>query len=1138
MYGQNATSNKLNIGNYSNQDVSSSYYYDMNEPRRTTGSGYVNLSTGFSGKGNLLAARSNRRCPICGGGSSCSFRADYSIVNCHRSDATEINVNGTTYRFAHHANKGTDSTWSVYYAAKEHTVNFDAAVNTGYEKPVEGKRAEGSALSPEIRDKSYRAIAGKFTKLYTIYNTQLLSKRELTQNEIDKLVRLNALFNWDNQIDVSSLNLPLDLPGVNANLNGSKLTGSEGFFVSAFDMKGHIVGGQIASRDRSKGKYKAVSSNNFGGKSWHIDSEWPLAYWDFKGQFDIYNDTESRHNLSNTLFICEGFLKPLVLGVKLNRNNYNYRVMGASGGQFWHSHKQLKAIINQDYDRVVLCADKGSIDNKSVIDNYIKLSKTLKNWGVKLEVLHFSHADCDELQSFEYLNLDSQFVKWTKFEEKFNKNCLPNPEQQIGILERRKKEYFTKKSLNRIDVRLDSEYLDLPDLKEGDMWLVKSPLGTGKTTQLDKILQQHPYGWLLIGYRNNLLIETCQNRTRNGVPFHHLHEDEMYSQMADPSANIAFCVDSLPQWSVSRLENRPIIIDECKSVMLHILMSSTQVKNDRISNLDKLKEAIRMSPMVILMDATADEATLNFYQELAGGRKVTVFENKATMKEKFTVAVTTGFNEKGESSTDKSHLIKQIVANNGNAAVFSDSRRECEAINQLEIERGRKTLLITSETVIEEDVKKALKNLNQYIIDNQIQTLIYSPSGESGINIDIQDYFSVVYGIFYGVISIDSCMQMLGRVRDVSVPRIITIPNKGMGESENIFSLEIHNKIISNAILDAAYTYQDSEIKDCIQSVIQGSIGEYLHWSFKYIANFRADLALEKQCFKELFMQRLEQLEMNIHTATDSIDRELKTLVKEQKEEAKIAEATAIFNAENIDDDEFKKLSAKYSLNLKQQRQLKKHQLKTRLPGIDQSSIWNVDLIKDLVIDNPNKIGHLERLLEVDLPHISISKGHDRWNRYLSKDQISLTDIKYDTAIVKTLITLGIPELLEATNLYTNGDERLVKLKERCSNKNIERILGLKTGDQSEIRFFGQLIKKFFGLSFIRFRPVKDNKQVYQYMVGHYEEDYLSIMFDCILRRSEKVLERVSESPEPLAVQRFRASRENAENQSYEKSVT
>ena len=1137
MNAKNANQTGLNFKGYSNQDISSSYYYEMNEPRNTTaGSGYVNLSTGFSGKGNLLAAKNNRRCPICNGGSSCSFRADYSIINCHRSDSPEVNVNGTTYRFAHFANKGSDTTWAVYYAAKEIKVNFDQAVATGYEKPVEIiKKATGSTLPPEVRNASYRAIASKFTKLYNVYNTQLLGKRELRQSEIDYLVSLNILFNWDNDMSISELKLPLDLPGVNTNLNGSKLVGSEGMFVSAMDLKGNIVGGQIASRDRSKGKYKAVSSNNFGGKSWHIDNEWPLAYWDFKQQLDIYNNVSNRTDLENTLFICEGFLKPLVLGVKLNRHNHNYRVIGASGGQFYHSHRQLKAIVNQGYSRVVLCADKGSVNNKAVIDNYIKLEKTLKNWGIKLEVLHFSHADCDELQEFEYLNLSSNFVKWSQFENKFNKDCLPNPELQQSILNRRKAQYLGQKSLNKkIDHLLDTEYLDLPMIQEGDMWLVKSPLGTGKTTQLDKILKQYPYGWLLIGYRNNLLIETCNDRTRAGVPFHHLHEDAMYSQMADPSANIAFCVDSLPQWSISRLESRPLIIDECKSVMHHILMSSTRVKDDRISNLDKLKEAIRMSPMVILMDATADEATLNFYQELAGGRKVVVFENKATTKDRFTVAVTTGLNEKGESSTDKSHLIKQIIASEGNIVVFSDSRRECEAINQLELDRNRRTLLITSETVVEDDVKKALKNLNQYILDNQIQTLIYSPSGESGINIDIDDYFTVAYGIFYGVISIDSCMQMLGRVRDTIVPRIITIPNKGMGEVESIFSLEIHNKVISNMITDAAYTYQDSELKDAIQSIIQGSIGESLHWSYKYIAAIRADLALEKQFFKELFMQRLEQLGMHIHVAMDSIDREIKLMVKEQKEEAKITEATAIFNAEDIDEDEFKTLSAKYSLNLKQQRQLKKHQLKTRLPGIQQTDLWNVDLIKDLLIDNPNKIGQLERMLEIDLPHISIAKGRDRWNRYLSKDHLSITDVKTDTAIVKTLISLGIPDLLEPTNLFVHGDKRLLKLKEKCSDKAIERILGLKTGKQSEIRFFGQLIKKFFGLSLICFRPVKEDKQIYQYMIGHYEDDYLITMFDCIMRRNTKIMERVADAPEPLAVQRLQSN----QNDSYEKSGT
>lgn len=1139
MSTSNQEQTSLNISNYNNYDTSSSYYYEMSDEtsynRHNVNTNTTSHPTTLSSNnGKLIGAKSSRRCPICNGNSSCSFTEDYGLVLCHRESRAEVpNPTGGTWIFHNYSENGSNTTWAVYKLVSKQSTNFEEKTSwikkiTGYEKPPENKKAEGSTLSATERDLAYRKLAN-YLGFAKYYNSQLLGKRELLQSEIDFLVQKQLIFTWDNQADIGKLNLPSDLPGINTNLKGIKLCGSDGYFIPALDLNNNIVGGQIAARNRDNGKYKAVSSNGFGGKSWHIDGEWPLAYWDFINYLDLNNLSPNRKDLGNILFITEGFLKSLILGIKLNRCSKNYRIIGASGGQFYHSYKQLKAIMKHgNYSRIILCADKGSPDNKSVVENYQKLNKTLRNWGYKVDVIHFNMNDCDELQSFEYLDFISSVITWNEFERRFNPSFVEKTTQEtLGKLEQRKKQYLEQKELKSVSIQTDTEYLDIPVPQEGDVFMIKSPLGTGKTTYLDKVLSIFKYGWLLIGYRNNLLIETCCDRSRNGTPFYHLHEDEMYNQMADFNANIAFCVDSLPNWTMQRLEGRPIIIDECKSVMHHILTSSTRVKDDRIFNLNKLKEAIRMSPMVILLDATCDEQTYKFYQELAGGRKVIVHENLATKKPCFNVVVTTGLNQHGESTRDKSHLIKQIAINNNNIAVFSDSRRECEAINQIEINRGRKTLLITSETVIEPEVKTALKNLTEYIKVNNIQTLIYSPSGESGINIDMPDYFSVVFGIFYGVISIDSCMQMLGRVRDTNAPRVITIPTTGIGENDNIFSLQIENKIVSNAILDAAYTYQDSEMKNAVQSILQGSINDSIHWSFKYIATIRADLNLERQFFKELFMQRLEQMGMNVYTGQDTIDREIKTMVKEHKEESKVAEAAAIFNAEDIDEEEFKALSAKYSLTLKQQRQLKKYSVKTRLPGIEKSDLWSIDLIKDLLIDHPQKITQLERLFEIELPQLSQEKSKVKWHQHLSKEHLSLTDIKTDLAVIKTLLTLNVPDLLEEGLVFRDGNKQLEQLHKKCSHKEVIKILGLRPGNQSPIRFFGLLIKKYFGLDLIKFRPSVNGKQIVEYMVERYDEQYLSVIFDCIVRRAEKIFQKASELSEPLAVKQFQLREEN-----------
>ncbi|HEY9701548.1 MAG TPA: hypothetical protein V6C58_03840, partial [Allocoleopsis sp.] len=71
------------------------------------------------------------------------------------------------------------------------------------------------------------------------------------------------------------------------------------------------------------------------------------------------------------------------------------------------------------------------------------------------------------------------------------------------------------------------------------------------------------------------------------------------------------------------------------------------------------------------------------------------------------------------------------------------------------------------------------------------------------------------------------------------------------------------------------------------------------------------------------------------------------------------------------------------------------------------------------------------------------------------------------------------------------------------------QILNLKVGKQSCIRFFSQLISKYFGFGLTQSRPSnKDRGQFYQYTIKKHDDYESLIICECLWKKLEKVLEK------------------------------
>ncbi|NJL52533.1 MAG: hypothetical protein HC930_10515, partial [Hydrococcus sp. SU_1_0] len=105
---------------------------------------------------------------------------------------------------------------------------------------------------------------------------------------------------------------------------------------------------------------------------------------------------------------------------------------------------------------------------------------------------------------------------------------------------------------------------------------IKSPLGTGKTTQLIKhLLQVQEYGIIGLGYRNTLLLQF--NEKAKELGFYHLQSDKNLKEFSldDPQLKVTNCLDSLIYYVKEHFDGKIIVIDEIISGLKHLLYSST-----------------------------------------------------------------------------------------------------------------------------------------------------------------------------------------------------------------------------------------------------------------------------------------------------------------------------------------------------------------------------------------------------------------------------------------------------------------------------------------------------------------------------------------------------------------------------------
>ena len=203
--------------------------------------------------------------------------------------------------------------------------------------------------------------------------------RGLTDAQIDSIGFKSA----DRKQEFNSIPISPNFPGMGT--RGTLTNGGSGFLIPAVNVKGLIIGLQIARDDRNP-KYQHL----LGCSKRRVSGERPLPL--------------TKINDSRELDIAEGFLKSIESAYL-----HNINVLGEGGCQWASSPKELMEIVNSNlFDSYILNPDTGSLLNNNVMGGYRALYLFLKSLGINLLVRDWGQGDRPKSDKIDIDEIDTE----------------------------------------------------------------------------------------------------------------------------------------------------------------------------------------------------------------------------------------------------------------------------------------------------------------------------------------------------------------------------------------------------------------------------------------------------------------------------------------------------------------------------------------------------------------------------------------------------------------------------------------------------------------------------------------------------------------------------------------------------------
>jgi hypothetical protein len=845
-------------------------------------------------------------------------------------------------------------------------------------------------------------------------------------------------------------------PGVG--VQGDRLNNRSigGILIPVYTVTGEIVGFQIRNREPGKDRYRWLSSSyewgRTGGSAPNLpNGELPLTL--------IYPRLLGAETGAREVALAEGTgAKPNIAAIKLGQ-----QVIGAAGGQFLSSSEQLQDGLERWRGGIVnLLLDGEDTQKPQVIRRWLNLYHQLLEWGYKPRLM-WSGKDIDELDDIS----DLRELTLEELGQKSGLKLAPVPPSAPISMGRKLYNESQKFTPNATQCNRYLQWI-IPEVIKNALIAVKSALGTGKTEILKSLAawaKERGYKLIFVGYRNNLSRQTCDR-----IPeLYHVGDEDKIMLLSDE--HLALCHHSAGLLDPAGMENVILVFDECVSDLRDMIGSKlTGGRNpdgtdSRQTRLAHIQQLIISCYAVMALDGYLSDTEVDFLRELRQFDFVHKIEN--TYKNKMDVRMV------GKKSTATREVIDLAIADQGCILVTATTQKFCENLEKSLIRAGVPQAEIhrfDGTTDRSESSIAFFDHPGNYINQHKPRVLILSPTAESGISIDLKEYFITHYHFHLGNLGILSGLQFLGRYRDFSAPRVIYCEEQGMIDQGNSSSF-------SKYIKDG-FDYKVQVDVNLLQSLLdQQLIAEATQllkaysekedpW-LKLAHKYKAIHNYEMQHLKEVFVERMRD---DGYTVTiDGEDDDLgcadtEELMGAVEIERQVINSTRLYNAPTIDKRAYEAIKNNLTANESDRLAASKYYTtQVQLPGIVQTDSWSPELVQMVKFTYPQLINQLENYHYLLNPEMAETNHIAAWMPVIETESVWMPDQvdRSRLALNKSGRELGIHELTDDTISIKEINRIAAAVNDSKLHQSALRININKGKPQDSVKLCRRICKKF-----------------------------------------------------------------------------
>ena len=286
-------------------------------------------------------------------------------------------------------------------------------------------------------------------------------------------------------------------------------------------------------------------------------------------------------------------------------------------------------------------------------------------------------------------------------------------------------------------------------VNKGGVIAIKSPMGTGKTQCLVTLLEKFYSERRILYLSHRQTFSKNIEGTFKKFKFYNYMDDDTLLFEKD---RIIVQIDSLHKLNENGNHNPfdLVIMDEVVSLLFHL--SSVTLKN-RLFICELLQKYVEKAKWVLCLDADFDQRAFDWLTVVRDKPKILI--NKLEPIKKRLFLLTSNYEIRKAQIIEDVKSGKNIVIVSLSLGKSNDLYAEIKKIT---------TKVVCHNSMSSDDLKNKLINVNEFWI--QYKVVIFTPSIESGVDFNVQDYFYRMYCFLNVRSATPRCfLQMTGRIR-------------------------------------------------------------------------------------------------------------------------------------------------------------------------------------------------------------------------------------------------------------------------------------------------------------------------------------------------------------------------------------